>query len=359
MARSFFNVAAFNVRNLVNAEVTYYQRSRYSQKAYDEKLTWLAEQLYRLDADFVCMQEVFHSAALNDLLARYDALLAARHSPTKARLDKYDTVHFEPNINETANNPQPGLAFLSRRTVHSYDAVQDLTARPIDIPDDDGFSYGLTKLSRPVQIAKVDLGKGVSGWIFNAHLKSKLPRFPFGDPAADEANALFLARTTGVFRSLALRAGEALAVRREILQRSQNSTDPVIVVGDLNDGIGAVSTEMVAGEAPWRRLPTDVKMKFWDVELYSAVRSHLRRSEDASIYTHIYNGAYATIDHILVSQEFYYRNRDRIGDIHFVRCHNDHLTDDSLDGAPSLGPASDHGQLVARLSIDPDRLPVA
>lgn len=357
--RAFFNIASFNMRNLVNANVTYYGRSKYSQAAYDAKLTWLAEQLYRMDADIVCCQEVFHEEALNDLLARYDALNAARHSERKARLDQYDNVRYVANAKASPANPQPGLAILSRRNILESDHVQDIAANPIVVPEDDGFSYALTQLSRPIQMARIDLGKGVSGWVFNAHLKSKLPRFPAGDPAADEENALFFQRTAGVFRALALRAGEALALRREILAKAEANTQPVLVVGDLNDEIGAVTTAMVAGEAPWRRLPGAVKAKFWDVELYSVVRSHMRRTEHASVFTHVFNGHYGTIDHILVSQEFYYRNRERIGDVHFVQVFNDHLTDDSLDGAPGLGAASDHGQLVARLSIDPDRLPGA
>lgn len=353
MARSFFEIASFNVRNLVNQGVPFYSNRGYSEKVYEGKLNWLAEQLYRMDADIVCLQEVFHQEALNDLIDRYHGLLADRSSSERsARLKHYDNVRFQPNEKAQENNPQPGLAILSRRKIIEHDAVQNIATDPISVSEDDDFAYQLSMLSRPLQFARIDLGKGVSGWVFNAHLKSKLPRFERGDPAADEENALFLERTAGVFRSLALRAGEALAVRRAILGKMVGSEHPTLVVGDLNDEIGAVTTEMVAGEAPWRRLPTEVKKKFWDVELYSAARIHLRRSEHASLYTHIHNGHYGTIDHVLVSQEFYYRNRDRLGEVHFVQCYNDHLSDDSIDGAPSLGDASDHGQLKVRISVN-------
>lgn len=62
MARRYFTVASFKARNLVNPGVTYYGNKKYSQKAYDDKLTWLAEQLYRMNADFVGLQEIFHGA---------------------------------------------------------------------------------------------------------------------------------------------------------------------------------------------------------------------------------------------------------------------------------------------------------
>ena len=78
----------------------------------------------------------------------------------------------------------------------------------------------------------------------------------------------------------------------------------MFVLGDLNDETGAVTTEMITGEMPFRAWGVDVKRRYWDVELYSAVRSHLRRTEHSSIHTHIFNGHYGTLDHVLISQEF-------------------------------------------------------
>ncbi len=356
MPLHYFTVASFNARNLLNPEVPYYGRDGYTKREYDRKLDWMAQQMLRLDADFVCLQEVFHPEPLHDLAERYDALLRANYSSHKANLDNIDHVWHLPNVDAVGDRALPGLGLLSRREILEQHSVQTLDDEPVEVAEDDGLSYRLTKLSRPLMIAKVDLGKDVEGWLFNAHLKSKRPKYPSGSSAGNERNFEFYGRAEGAFRSLALRAGEALALRREILRRLAGANEPVLVVGDLNDEIGAVTTEMVAGEAPWRGWSITTKLGFWDVELYSAVRSHLRRTEQTSIYTHIFNGHYGTLDHILVSQEFYYRNPRRIGDIHFVQCFNDHLTDDSMRGAPSLGDASDHGQVAVRLSIDPDRL---
>ncbi len=357
MALHYVTVASFNALNLISPGVTYYRNKKYSQLEYDRKLDWMAEQLVRMDADFVCMQEVFEVEPLQDLADRYQALLLQRYSSHKAALDNFDHVWHIPNSDSTPDDPSPGLGLLSRRAIEEKIVVQDLRDEPIEVTESEGFSYRLDKLSRPIMVAKVDLGKGVSGWLLNAHLKSKRPKFPSGSEAGDERNFLFFERAEGAFRSLALRAGEALALRREVLKRVEQANVPLIVAGDLNDEVGAVTTEMVSGEMPWRGWRLGVKQKFWDVELYSAARAHLRRTEHSSLYTHIWNGHYGTIDHILVSQEFYYRNPYRIGDIQFAQCFNDHLTDSSVKGAPSLGPASDHGQLAVRLSIDPERLP--
>lgn len=356
MTRSFIKIASFNVRNLVNPGVTYYSTNRYSEGAYDRKLGWLAEQLLRMDADVVCLQEVFHPEPVEQLIERYHALLDERASAGAARQDRYVDSWHVANVDATEDNPLPGLAVLSRTPIADRLQLQDIAESPIEIAPSDGLSYRLEKLSRPLMGVRVDLGQGVLGWVFNAHLKSKRPLYPGSSVADEPENFLFLERAEAAFRSLALRSGEALALRRLVLDYLQGNDDPVIVTGDLNDAIAAVTTEMVAGEMPFRGWPIDVRRGFWDVELYSAARSHLRRSEQSSFYTHVFNGYYSVLDHILISQEFFYRNPDRIGDINFVQVFNDHLTDNSISGAPSLGDASDHGQIVVRLSIDSERI---
>jgi uncharacterized protein YegP (UPF0339 family)/endonuclease/exonuclease/phosphatase family metal-dependent hydrolase len=354
--RTFIKIATFNVRNLIQPGVRFYGRNRYSQGAYDRKIEWLADQLVRMDADVVGFQEVFDEASINDLLGRYHELLTTRVSRTQARRRRYvDSWHL-PNADATDTNPLPGLALFSRTPILERFSQQDLTDEPIEIDPSMGLAYSLNKLSRPQMAARLDLGQGVDGWVFNAHLKSKRPLFRPGSQANDPEQFQFLERAQASFRSLALRAGEALALRRAVLQRVAGSDVPVIVLGDLNDEIGAVTTEMVAGEMPFRGWSRETKERFWDVELYSAVRSHLRRSEEASIYTHIFNSHYSTLDHVLVSQEFFFRNPGRIGDVNFVQVFNDHLTDNNVSGAPSIGDASDHGQVAVRLSIDSERL---
>jgi uncharacterized protein YegP (UPF0339 family)/endonuclease/exonuclease/phosphatase family metal-dependent hydrolase len=356
VARRYFKVATFNVRNLISPGVTYYRRNRYSEAAYNQKLDWLADQLYRMDADIVCLQECFDEPPLVELQARHRALVEARDSKARAGRSRYRHLWHLANVDADEGNPLPGLAILSRNKILEQVALQDLTADPIEIEPDDGLSYRLDKLSRPIQIARIELPEGVEGWFFNAHLKSKRPKYASGSDAGDPGEYQFFERAQGNFRSLALRAGEALALRRALLDKLVGSDQPVFVLGDLNDEIGAVTTEMVAGEMPWRAWPFAIKSRYWDVELYSAVRSHLRRTEHSSIHTHIFNGHYGTIDHVLISQELYYRNTRRIGDVHFVEVFNDHLIDDSVQGAPSERSASDHGQVVVRCSIDPERL---
>lgn len=354
MGRQRFSIATFNVRNLVNAETNYYQKkdgswNRYSQTAFDRKIDWLANQLIAMDADHVCLQEVFHLAALQKLADRYHELVIARGIE---QAPYTEVIHFG-NDRGTAADPSPGLAYLGRQPVVQSREVQDLSADPITLGDEFGLNYSLSATSRPLTMVQVDLGGGVTGWIVNAHLKSKRPLLDRDSPADEPKNMLFLERAKGAIGSLILRAGEALALRRELLDMMRENDVPVFVVGDFNDDGSAVTTEVIRGEAPWRHESDKaIKRGFWDVELYSAAKVHLRRSEKADFTTHIFNGHHGMIDHIFLSEQFYYRNRERLGDLDYVRAFNDHVIDKDFRGAPREDNASDHGQLVAYFSFE-------
>ncbi len=351
MNPQYVSLATFNLRNLVSPGVRYFGRYHYSPERYAEKLNWLADQLFRLDADVVCLQEVFHAAALDELIDRYHTRLDATHSQMKARRDQYSAVYFAPNQLAEDGAPQPGLAILSRRPITEYRAVQDLSEAPVEL-DGNGLSYRLDHLTRPMQVARVELPFGTEAWLFHAHLKSETPPLISADTLGRAGSDPFQDRALGACQATLQQTGEALAIRREILGVMQRSDDPVIVAG----GLQRAAQGFLAGEAPPRHLKPEQKRPFWDVELYSAAEAHTRRTPGTAMHTHIRNGVYDTADHVLVSQAFFYRNRDRIGDIAAVTLFSDHLLDDSLREAPANRPSSDHALVRVELSIDPARL---
>ena len=161
--RTYIKIATFNVRNLIQPGVRYYGSNRYSEGAYDRKLGWLAEQLLRMDADIVGLQEVFDEASVQDLMARYHELLAERVSANQVRKRRFADVWYLPNVDATADNPLPGLAMFSRTPILEKASQQDLTDDPIEIDPSMGLAYRLDKLSRPQMAARVELGQGVQG----------------------------------------------------------------------------------------------------------------------------------------------------------------------------------------------------
>ncbi|KAJ3241363.1 hypothetical protein HDU81_000927 [Chytriomyces hyalinus] len=176
---------------------------------------------------------------------------------------------------------------------------------------------------------------------------------------------------------------------------------PTIVMGDLNDVTHAVSTEILSGTAPFKRLPFWEKEIMWRTLLYSAHDAQARVADRDVNYTYIHNGRYECLDNILVSNALVRSNANHIGYVQWVQCFNDHLIDQALaeddddedapltlppaprgNNSPNLPPASDptngattpegphyrpprlrgrdvtksdHGQVVALLKIFPNR----
>jgi len=193
------------------------------------------------------------------------------------------------------------------------------------------------------------MGNGHNAAIFVAHLKSKRPLVD-KDKRHDP-----IERAIGKARSLIVRASEAAAFRSLLVHEMQHTQRPVIVLGDLNDTVHAVTSEIVAGTPPWRRMSLDDKRPLWDVLLYSTYDIQARNSYQNVSYSHIHNGHYDTLDHILVSQEFYKHNRRRIGEVEYLHFFNDHLVDDTLSHERCSRIASDHGQVVVTIRMREER----
>jgi predicted extracellular nuclease len=238
----------------------------------------------------------------------------------------------------------PVVGLLSRFPVLESEFVTEFPAAArLEL---DGIPVPLTTFSRPVLCAKVELPTGHQVLVFVVHLKSKNPMISEGADRHDP-----LERALGKARSLVRRAAEATAVRCLLLDRLKGTDDPVLILGDINDTGRAVTSEIMAGSPPWRTLPHKVKEKVWDVLLYNAKDIQARQSYRDVYYTHIHNGHYESLDHILVSQEFVRQNPDHIGIVEYVRVYNDHLVDDTLTNDKIPRWKSDHGQVAVTIRL--------
>ena len=144
-------------------------------------------------------------------------------------------------------------------------------------------------------------------------------------------------------------AAEAAALRALILDEVADTRTPVIVLGDVNDATLAVTTQMIAGEKPYYRYGRERKEAYWDTLLYSAQEIQVRASTRDTYFTYIYNGFYEALDQIMVSEELYRLNPDRVGEVYYVQIFNDHIIDAEQTFDPVPRTKSDHGQVVAWL----------
>jgi len=391
-----FTIASFNVKNLIEADSEYYKYESYTPEEHSWKQSWLANQLLTLNADVVCFQEIFSEKSLRDMIAEADEMGAeANASNIPDRSKRYArkaifrklahetyadaAVAFAPNANDGApGERRPGVATVSRFGFTEPPQVLQELPEPLNIPfrdldGSDGGHYTIKRLSRPVLKTKIPVGDIVVT-VFNCHLKSKLGELdrPAGAafaPAADLVNYDAAGRAMGALRAGLRRMAEAWVLRREILAELE-AGNPVMVLGDFNDSEHAVSSEIISGEAPfknyaWMRRHDAqhkgdrykdheneiIQAKISQMRLHSAEKLFVRKSARDMIYTSAFGGVFESIDQILMSQHFHPDNVGRIGEMDYFSVLNDHLTDGSHPEAPYNKLASDHGQIMAHITL--------
>jgi endonuclease/exonuclease/phosphatase family metal-dependent hydrolase len=393
-------IASFNVKNLIGPDREYYRFQSYTAEEYAWKEGWLADQLLDMNADVVGLQEVFEEDALRAVLAETDARAAALNAVSQPdRSKRYRgkvifgklAVHpyagaalaFAPNAadNGVPGARRPGVAVVSRLGFDGApEVIQDLD-EPLDIPfaplrgmaaAEAGF-FRLRRLSRPILKVRIPVG-GHRITLFNCHLKSKLGEYitpPGADhaPESDLTRYDPLGRAMGSLRAAIRRMAEAWVLRRAIVAELQ-AGHPVIALGDFNDGEHSVSSEIVAGEAPFRNYAWMLRHDAKDagdrysaeenqqitgaveaLRLHSAEKLFVRKSLRDMVYTAAFGGAFQSIDQIFLSRHFHPENPGRIGDMEYFSVFNDHLTDGSHPEAPYNKLASDHGQIMAHLAL--------
>lgn len=326
MSRKYFKVGTFNLLNLAAPGERYYNRE-YRQHEFDRKVNWLTYQLNRMNADILGFQEVFSLGALQQVLAASNMYNGASIKMGER------------------NGEGPAVALVSRFEALDYDTFVDFP--PPAILEFDGIAMPIKQFSRPVLRAKLKIHDDLVINVFVVHLKSKRPKIPEGVDRHDPRE-----QALGEARSLMIRAAETTALRYLLLDTLENTSHPAIVMGDLNDDGGAVTSKILTGAEPFRRLDLRVKQKIWDVHLYNVKDIQARQSYRDVYYTHLHNGHYDSLDHILVSQEFVRQNPQRLGYVEYVKVYNDHLIDETLSDDRVPLWESDHGQVVATIQLE-------
>jgi endonuclease/exonuclease/phosphatase family metal-dependent hydrolase len=354
MAKTF-HIATFNAENLLHPGVYFAGRDDkpYPEDVYDEKVAWITRTLREGQVDLVGFQELFSEEALKAVTQNGEYNTFAPDIEGGKNITKNPTTG-----KLEAKGPFVGLAtkfkIVSAKTISEFPA----SARALEIQPDEGggnlVKVPVTRFQRPVIQAEIELKPGVTATVFVAHLKSKRPQF-LESEKGKEKDPLVIAR--GNARSLILRAAESVALRTLIVEATQGNKNPVILFGDLNDDLGAVTTQVIAGDEPYRFAPPDEQNAQRDRLLYSVHDIEEAESYRDVSYSHIFNGRYELLDHIFVSQELSPRNRDRIATVRHTRIFNDHLLDERRVENPGRGPSprSDHGIPVTEIAWPKDQ----
>ena len=299
-------IATLNCLNLALPGRRFYDGTDpYSADEYIAKTQWLAAMLDRLAADVVLLQEVFHEQALSDVV---------RQSAGGARLWSLAA----PLAGQ--DNRKPRLGMVWRRPWQpSLQSIADFPAGCAVAVPEAGTHAGF---SRPLLRADLLLPQFAGGrtlTIFNVHLKSRRPDFADGDDAAEPRVA-----ARAQLRSLIRRGAEAAALRCVLAQAAAGTPTPLIVAGDFNDDIGAVTTRIVANPLAQPDDGSDSGFRLFDAFDVEQPPALAGRRRQASLTT-LDGGGPERIDHVLVSGHFVPGSKDAIGRVAAVEVLSDHL----------------------------------
>lgn len=303
---SILRVATLNCLNLVSpGRLIYDGFEPYTPDEYLAKTQWLASMLDRLGADIVLLQEVFHEQALSDVV---------RQTAGQGHGLKFSVPHAD------VDNSKPRLGLVWRTSFDpQIESIVDLPPGcAVQVPEVGEH----TTFSRPVLRARVrvpSLGEAPLT-VVNVHLKSKRPEF-VSNENRDDYHAVARAQ----LRSLLIRAAEAVAVRRLVVDVTLHNRAPLIVAGDFNDGPDAVTTQIVA-DTSWK--PDNRSLR--DCMLFNALDIEQRLvpgpQRDVA-FTVLHTGTPERIDQILMSEEFVPQSKHALARVTGVEILNDHLVE--------------------------------
>ncbi len=316
MAARDISFASFNLLNLQTpGDAVYGDTDGWDQEVYDRKIAYSGRVLERLSADVVGFQELWAAAALDEVLARagldqsHRAIVPAGHAGNRivcAGAVRNDMLVGDPEW----------ITDFPEETVLKSGG---------DDPQQDFIEVSLSTFSRPVLHMRVqpDPRTPVID-VFVCHFKSRRPTQIFRERSWYKKDVHGPHSTAlGYAISTIRRTAEAAALRVLITKITKgNDQSPAVVIGDMNDGKDS-NTLNIMTEQP--RFLSTLATGGSDNALYTAQTLQEYRSTRDVYYTHVFNDQHDSLDHILVSEEFYDNSKDRLWAFDGMTVENDHL----------------------------------
>lgn len=333
-----FSVATFNLFNLNEPGFPMYNGTQgWSPEQYKRKIAWTAHQIDLLNADVMAFQELWHADSL-----------------TRAFNQSSMSGGYQLLVPPEATGKKIICASAVRQEipVESVEWIEDFpesfvlssTGGDVQTP---AISVAIKGFSRPVLHARLKLHPNESPvHLFVCHFKSKGPTELWREPWYDKAVHGMHQNALGAAVSTIRRTAEAAAMRVILNLLMKNTDEPVIVMGDINDGQGS-NTQNILTEQPGYLFGDSTGGS--DAALYSAqIMQEFRDTRDV-IYTYSYKGMKESLDHILFSQEFYDQSKKRRWMFDGLFVNNDHLNQDDHKESGT----NDHGIIKASFIYRP------
>lgn len=339
MARTQLSISSCNLYNLNEAgHHIYTNPTGWSQAEYDKKIAWTARILNEMKADVWGFQELWHAAALEKSFTQaglgqdYTLLIPQGHAGQKI---------------VCAGAVKKDILIGTWEWIDKFPANFKLESGGDDAQTS-GISVKIDSFSRPVLHFEIKpRSDGDRIHVYVCHFKSKAPTKIYSEPWYTKNTYSRHAEALGGAISTIRRTAEAAAMRMLLTEQTKDTDTPVIVLGDFNDGQHSNTLNVLSGQPHY--LLSGLSSGGSDTDLYMAGTLQQYRSLRDVYYTHIHENVRESLDHILVSQEFYDNSKKRKWAFKGMELMNDHLNDDEHKENGS----SDHGIIRAHFEYRP------
>lgn len=335
MPRTQLTLATCNLYNLNEPGLGMYRdRDGWSQVEYDKKIAWFSNMFTLISSDVWAFQELWNADSLKNVLDNTYTLLVPQNHQGKiicAGAVKSDIL---------VDQPEWIKDFPTDFRLESGG----------DDPQTSKISVKIDTFSRPILHFKIkprSAGKIIH--VYVCHFKSKMPTQIYRESWYTKSTYSKHVESIGSAISTIRRTAEASAFKWILTEQMKNTEIPVIVMGDLNDSKHSNTLNILTGQP--RYLLSGLSMGGSDVDLYSVGTLQGYRSQRDVYYTHVHNNTRESLDHILVSEEFYDNSKKRLWAFKGSQIYNDHLNNDTHKENGS----TDHGIVYAAFEYRPKR----
>lgn len=333
-------IATFNLYNLNEPGLAIYTNADgWSPEEHARKIDWIGRQLAGLKADVCGFQELWHAGSLAKAVAA---------AGVEADYDLVVPPGTDGGRIVCAAMVRKGLLVGEPEWIGTFPDAYVLRSSGEDAQTP-AIEVNIRGFSRPVLHFRIKpRTSGPEVHVFVCHFKSKGPTRLDKEPwyKADKATYGKHATALGAALSTIRRTAEAAALRFLLTDLMRGNDVPVIVLGDINDGQHSNTQNILTGQP--RYLMGD-SLGGGDVAFYTAQTLQEYRDTRDVYYTHVHQDIRESLDHILVSQEFYDHSERRIWLFDGLAVYNDHLNSEEhkADGS------SDHGIIRALFKYKP------
>ena len=328
-------IGTFNLFQFVAPPYSWYEKeSTFSTKAWDEKTSWIKEQLTNMDCDIIGFQEVFSKDALKEITTElgYNYFITV----DDARVDREDSTVF---ISTT-------VALASKYPI--------LEVYEVEIDKNSILKHnfeGEFKFSRKPIKALIELPNKKQITVYVNHFKSNRENeleylFRKNHTLKEKIEKTKNALEENISKSLKQRLCETSSLFYDF----KKTTTPIISTCDLNDKEFSLTIEALTNEAYHDRDVKDSHILYdvYELEDKEIYNPHPEQKEKKRIPTSFFEGKGNVLDYIFVSKEFDKKDKSSIGKITSYEVFNKHLHNNPHGSLIQ----SDHAQVVCEIEFN-------